>query len=246
MLLYQVLLWAADTWRGSRHGRDGAGGRAGLPRSAALWRLSTRRQETSAPWENAARRTRGSGSLSGINPKWLKLCSSVGSCSEASQDTGCWYTGSGSMPSSGPYTSSRKTGSLLSDSSAHLRVHHTVTKATPAEHIPRIQHFSNSLALHKRTGGAAGEESACQCRKCGFHPWVSKIPWRRKWQPTPVFLPGKPHGQTGLAGYSPWGAEMGQDWAHTHGYTNSMQNPALLHSGAQSTPCPSATPRHVS
>ena len=36
-------------------------------------------------------------------------------------------------------------------------------------------------------------------------PWVGKIPWRRKWQPTPVFLPGEFHGQRILAGYSPWG-----------------------------------------
>ena len=35
--------------------------------------------------------------------------------------------------------------------------------------------------------------------------WVRKIPWRRKWQPTPVFLPGKSHDQRSLAGYSPWG-----------------------------------------
>ena len=35
--------------------------------------------------------------------------------------------------------------------------------------------------------------------------WVEKIPWRRKWQPTPVFLPGKFHGQRSLVGYSPWG-----------------------------------------
>ena len=39
----------------------------------------------------------------------------------------------------------------------------------------------------------------------GFHPWVGKIPWRRAWQPTPVFLPGESHGQRSLAGYSPWG-----------------------------------------
>ena len=39
----------------------------------------------------------------------------------------------------------------------------------------------------------------------GFAPWVGKIPWRRKWQPTPVFLPGESHGQRSLAGYSPWG-----------------------------------------
>ena len=36
-------------------------------------------------------------------------------------------------------------------------------------------------------------------------PWVGKIPWRRKWQPTPVFLPEKSHGQRSLVGYSPWG-----------------------------------------
>ena len=38
-----------------------------------------------------------------------------------------------------------------------------------------------------------------------FNPWVWKIPWRRAWQPTPVFLPRKFHGQRSLAGYSPWG-----------------------------------------
>ena len=39
----------------------------------------------------------------------------------------------------------------------------------------------------------------------GFDPWVRKISWRKKWQPTPVFLPGKSLGQRSLAGYSPWG-----------------------------------------
>jgi len=38
-----------------------------------------------------------------------------------------------------------------------------------------------------------------------FDPWVRKIPWRRKWQPAPVFLSGKSHGQKSLTGYSPWG-----------------------------------------
>ena len=41
-------------------------------------------------------------------------------------------------------------------------------------------------------------------RRCRFNPWVGKIPWRRKWQPTPVFLPGKSHGQKSLVGYSSW------------------------------------------
>ena len=44
-----------------------------------------------------------------------------------------------------------------------------------------------------------------RCERCGFHPWVRKTPWRRKWQPTSVSLPGKSHGQRRLAGYSPWG-----------------------------------------
>ena len=44
-------------------------------------------------------------------------------------------------------------------------------------------------------------------RRLGFNSWVGKIPWKRKWQPTPVFLPGKSHGQRSLVGYSPWGCK---------------------------------------
>ena len=43
-----------------------------------------------------------------------------------------------------------------------------------------------------------------RCRRCGFDPWVGKIPWRRKWQPIPVLLPGESHAGRSLAGYSPW------------------------------------------
>ena len=53
--------------------------------------------------------------------------------------------------------------------------------------------------------------SSCfQCRRHRrprFHPWIRKIPWRRKWEPTPVFLPGKSHGQRSLACYSPGGCK---------------------------------------
>ena len=48
-------------------------------------------------------------------------------------------------------------------------------------------------------------ESACQCRSPRLDPWVGKLPWRRKWQPTPVFLPGKSDGQRSLVGCSSWG-----------------------------------------
>ena len=56
----------------------------------------------------------------------------------------------------------------------------------------------------------SGKESACQCRqhrRPGFNPWVRMIPWRRKWKPTPVFLPRKSQGQRSLEGYSPGGPE---------------------------------------
>ena len=57
-------------------------------------------------------------------------------------------------------------------------------------------------------GQANGKEPVCQCRRHkrhGFNPWLGKIPWRRKWQPTPVFLPGESHGQRSLVGYGPYG-----------------------------------------
>ena len=62
-------------------------------------------------------------------------------------------------------------------------------------------------------------ESIClQCRRPGFDPWVGKIPWRRKWQSTPVLLPGKSHGQRSLVGYSPWGRKESDttEWLHFH------------------------------
>ena len=55
-------------------------------------------------------------------------------------------------------------------------------------------------------GGASGNKPTCQCRRCkrhGFDSWVGKTPWRRAWQPTPVFLHGESHGQRNLVGYSP-------------------------------------------
>ena len=44
-----------------------------------------------------------------------------------------------------------------------------------------------------------------EVKKRGFDPWAGKIPWRRAWQPTPVFLPEEPHGQRSLVGHGPWG-----------------------------------------
>ena len=57
----------------------------------------------------------------------------------------------------------------------------------------------------------SGKDPACQHRGCEFDPWIMKIPWRRNWIPTPVFLPGNSHGQRSLVGYSPWGQRVRLD-----------------------------------
>ena len=57
----------------------------------------------------------------------------------------------------------------------------------------------------------SGKDYVCQCRRHGFNPWVRKIPWRRKWQLTPIYLPEKPHEQKSLVDHSPWGHRVRHD-----------------------------------
>ena len=65
-----------------------------------------------------------------------------------------------------------------------------------------VSHLLNRVRLPRWLND---QQSTCQCRKYEFDPWLRKISWRRTWQPTPVFLPGKSYGQGSLVGYSPWG-----------------------------------------
>ena len=76
-------------------------------------------------------------------------------------------------------------------------------------------------------GGASDKEPVCQCRRHQRHkfdPWVRKIPWSRKWQPTPIFLPGKSHRQMSLVGYRPSGCKESDTTkricTHTHKHTS--------------------------
>ena len=64
--------------------------------------------------------------------------------------------------------------------------------------------FSLSLATSELSWWLSSKESACQCRRHRFSPWVGKIPWSRKWQPTPILLPRKLHGQRSLAATVHW------------------------------------------
>ena len=58
------------------------------------------------------------------------------------------------------------------------------------------QYFS----LHGLPRRLRGKQTTCQGRRLRLDPWIEKIPWKREWQPTPVFLPGECHGQRSLAG----------------------------------------------
>ena len=90
--------------------------------------------------------------------------------------------------------------------------------------------------------GVSGKEPICQCRRCrgwSFYPWVRMIPWRRKWQPTPVFLLEKSHGQEGVGWLQTMGSQrVRHNWAththihkhinthtHTHKHTHTHINP---------------------
>ena len=78
-------------------------------------------------------------------------------------------------------------------------------------------------------GGTSGKETACQCKRherLWFDPWVRKISWSRKWQPTPEVLPGKFHRQRSLMGYDLWGCRVRHDWAHTHTLQGSILWPS--------------------
>ena len=60
-------------------------------------------------------------------------------------------------------------------------------------------------------------------KRCRFDPWFRKMPWRRKWQATPVFLPGESHGQRRLVGDSLWGRRVRHDRAQAYQMANTSQ-----------------------
>ena len=87
----------------------------------------------------------------------------------------------------------------------------TLQELTPGgggNRLRREAHLRDSYTMKQEHSGLSqwlgSKEFFCQCRKCGFDHGAGKIPWRMKWQPAPIFLPGESHGQRSLAGYSPW------------------------------------------
>ena len=83
-------------------------------------------------------------------------------------------------------------------------------------------------------GGASGKEHPANAEdvRCGFDPWVGKIPWKRELQPTPVLLLGESHGQRSLVGYSPQGHKrVGHDLACLVGHENNLPISSTLRAG---------------
>ena len=98
-----------------------------------------------------------------------------------------------------------------------------VVQKSDSEWKMNVPYFPSPYSLRVATinnlgfpGGASGKEPTCQCRRhkrLRSDPWVRKIPWRGKRQPTPAFLPGESHGQRSLTGYSPWGCRVRHNWS---------------------------------
>ena len=102
------------------------------------------------------------------------------------------------------------------DSNTTEQLTHFTVNSHPVYTVNSIWHM-----LWCFPGG--GKEHAYQCRrhrKNGFSPWVGKILWRRKWQPTPVLLPRKFHGWRSLVGYSPWGHKESDTTERLHDFNN--------------------------
>ena len=100
----------------------------------------------------------------------------------------------------------------LEHSSSMMETLHPSNSNCPFPPLPQppantilLSAFIIVATFHTLTYGGSDSESIClQCGTPGFSPWVGKIPWRRKWQPTLVFLPGKSQGGRSLVGYSRW------------------------------------------
>ena len=82
--------------------------------------------------------------------------------------------------------------------------------------------------------------------KCGFNPWVRKIPWRRKWQPTPVFFPGISHGQMSLVAYSPCGCKESDRAEHARCSTTLITHDYMYPFPPEPPPLPPSHPSRSS
>ena len=88
---------------------------------------------------------------------------------------------------------------------------HWIKKKNPIRNLMRCSDFPGGSEV-KVSAWNTGDPGLIP----GFDPWVGKIPWRSKWKPTSVLLPGKFHGQSSLVGYSPWGRKESDTTERLH------------------------------
>ena len=91
-----------------------------------------------------------------------------------------------------------------------VRNEQTLPKHSTIGQTNKSQKKKKELLMYSGKEPTCHEKPACQCRRLKRHRfslWVGKIPWRRKWHPSPVFLPGETHGQRNLVGYGPRGCK---------------------------------------
>ena len=95
--------------------------------------------------------------------------------------------------------------------------------------------LKKSICMFGLPRWCSGKEFTCQYRRHRYDPWVRKIPWRREWQPVPlflfqVFLPGKFHGQRSLVDFSPQGSkESDTTEQSTHAFCNIAFSLPVMH-----------------
>ena len=112
------------------------------------------------------------------------------------------YRISGSRRVITPFWLSGSCRSFLDSSSVYSC--HLFIKSASVRSIPFLS-FIVPIFAWNFPGGSDSKSVCLQCKRPGFDPWVWKIPWRRKWQPTPVLLPGKSQGRGSLVGCRLWG-----------------------------------------
>ena len=88
--------------------------------------------------------------------------------------------------------------------------------------------MTERLSFISFPGGSDGKSICLQWGRPGFDPWVGKILWRRKWQPTPVLLPGKFHGWRNLIGYNPWGHKESDMTERLHFHFSQIKSLGLM------------------
>ena len=115
------------------------------------------------------------------------------------------------------------TNPVLGCHSYDLQLHKCTNKLSELK--TTLMYFIHKSSTQKVISvGTSGEESSCKQRRCRFDPWVRKIPWSRKWHPTPVFLLGKFYEQRSLVGFSLWGHQESDTIEQVDTYTQLRQD----------------------